>query len=268
MLVKKINYTNLEKNTYEKIIELIFKYSVLDGNVQPYMYFPYSIMLKILNNNLSLNENSIVDILYNIPDKYFPYVDPIDREISIGLKNLSEAKEEAHKKIIFYNYNPFLFLRTFPLILISPTNKDKKLEEQTFYIINLTHNENIAKLMVYYNLINVEYLNNLTFIEHLKAYFSNQNLKLKYLLNNEDEKNISEFTNEIILYKLLDYSYYILQEINIPNSNNIYIDLIYSLSMSLFNENFKINENNIFYNKNFNSDEKRILKILKKKIKM
>ena len=122
--------------------------------------------------------------------------------------------------------------------------------------------------MVYYNLINVEYLNNLTFIEHLKAYFSNQNLKLKYLLNNEDEKNISEFTNEIILYKLLDYSYYILQEINIPNSNNIYIDLIYSLSMSLFNENFKINENNIFYNKNFNSDEKRILKILKKKIKM
>ncbi|MCX8058548.1 MAG: hypothetical protein N3A58_03940 [Spirochaetes bacterium] len=270
MLTKKINKMILDKKTLEKIIENIFKHSFFDGEIRPFMYLPYILSLKIINKNFSINEYDISELLLNLPDKYYPYIDPIDREISILLKEgktLIEAKEIANKKIIFSNSNFCLFLRTFPLILIDPINSLKNLENLTYQITFLTHNDEISKLMVYYNLINIEYLNGLTFIDHLRNYLSNQNLKLKYLFNSENNQLNGEITNEYVLYYLIDYSYYLLQDMDFSYKNNTTLNVILSLTFNLFKENLIVESSENIYNFNLNQEEKKLLKYIKKRIK-
>lgn len=271
MITDKItNKMKIDKNIIYKIIENIFRHSFFESEIRPFMYLPYSLMIKLINKNFTLNEHDICEIFINLPEKYYPYIDPIDREIAILLKDgktIYEAKEIANQKIFYTNSNLYLFLRTFPLILLDPFNTYKNLEEITFKIVSLTHNTELAKLMVYYNLINSEYLNGLIFIEHLKHYLSNQNIKLKYLFSTDNNQSSDEITNESIIFNLIDYSYYLLQDIDFSLKNNITLNIILNLTFNLYKETFINYSNENIYNNNLNNDEKKILKILKKRIK-
>ncbi len=201
-------------NESSMIKELIFEFSNNFINncfnsqkeLNPYMYFPYKIFDFILNNN-RLTKQDFEYLLKTLPEEIYPYIDSTDVEISKLLKNgysIENAKKEISNKTNLIYYTPSVFLRTYPLLLLSPNNKKRELTEIVNNLISLTHPENVGKIMEYYLLILIEYNNDLVFFADLTEYISNDNMRISYYFTKDDKVDNNILDNEKLIYILLE----------------------------------------------------------------